>query len=246
MPSSRAVAGAAFASVALLLPLSLLVTGAAGAADPTPAPPTDASAALRAEYRLKAQELDRLRVYNTHLAALVEDQRDKLAGVDAERERARRVGQEIVPLMTRMLDNLERFVAADLPIMPEQRRARLAALRAMMSDAGIANAEKYRRIVAAYQAEMDIGRKPGTYRGDLERDGTTQIVNFFHLGRVLLAWQSEDRSVTAFWNPAADPPGWQDLPDEYRSHIDTAMRVADRQAAPVLLRLPVPAPVARP
>lgn len=202
----------------------------------------DQTTELLAEYRLRAQELDRLEAYNKHLGALVADQKEKLSQMDGEIEGALIVQQEIVPLMNSMIDNLAAFQAADMPILTEERSDRLQTLRDAMPDSDVTTAEKYRLIMAAYQSEMDIGRKIGTFSGEVVRNGQTQAVNFLHVGRILLAFQSEDRTQTAFWNKSMND--WDDLPAEYRNHIDQAMRVANKQAAPVLLQLPIHAPEA--
>ncbi len=205
---------------------------------------SDDTADLLADYRDKSQELTRLDAYNRHLEALLADQEARLAQMDGEMAGALEVRQAIVPLMDSMIDNLAAFIAADMPILLEERTRRLQRLRDHMGDAGITTAEKYRQIMEAYRIEMDIGRKIGTYAGTVTRDGRTQAVNFLYVGRVVLAYQSEDRSVTAFWNRAGDPPGWEDLPDAYRSHVDSAMRIANKQSAPDLIKLPVAAPEA--
>jgi hypothetical protein len=202
----------------------------------------DETTELLAEYRLKAQELDRLESYNRHLQNLVNDQTEKLAQMDGEIEGALVVQQEIIPLMNSMIDNLDAFVNADMPIRLERRTERVEKLRSLMPDSDVTTAEKYRQIMESYKTEMDIGRKIESYSGEVSINGQPQAVNFLAVGRIVLAYQSEDRSVTAFWNKAANPPGWEALPSEYRGAIDSAMRIANKQSAPNLMVLPVAAP----
>ena len=202
----------------------------------------DETTELLAEYRLKAQELDRLESYNRHLQNLVNDQNQKLSQMDGELEGALIVQQEIIPLMNSMIDNLDLFVQADMPIRLESRTEGVAKLRDMMPNSDVTTAEKYRQIMEAYKTEMDIGRKIESYSGEVSIDGQPQVVNFLAVGRIVLAYQSEDRSVTAFWNKSASPPGWEPLPNEYRGSIDSAMRIANKQSAPNLMILPVSAP----
>lgn len=202
----------------------------------------DETTELLAEYRLKAQELDRLNAYNTHLQNLVNDQTNKLNGMEEQLAGALIVQQEIIPLMNSMIDNLDAFVNADMPIRADQRRQTVATLRALMPDSDVTTAEKYRQIMEAYKNEMDTGRKIEAYNGEVTIDGQPQAVNFLAIGRIVLAYQSEDRTVTKFWNKTANPPGWEDLPGEYRTLIDNAMRIANKQSAPNLMMLPVAAP----
>jgi hypothetical protein len=204
----------------------------------------DETAELLGEYRLGTQTLDRLEVYNQHLQELVDDQNRVISGMDKQLADALVVQQEIVPLMNDMLDKLERFVELDMPILLTERRATIAKLREIMPDSGVTTAEKYRQMMEAYKSEMDIGSKISTYSDWLETGGQRRRVNFIHVGRILLAYQTEDLTETGFWDRSANPPGWAVLPDEYRGHIDQAMRIANKQAAPNLLKLPIPAPEA--
>lgn len=202
----------------------------------------DETAELLGEYRLGTQTLDRLQVYNKHLQELVDDQERVISGMDTQLADALVVQQEIVPLMNDMLDKLERFIELDMPILASERRGTITKLRSLMPDSGVTTAEKYRQIMEAYKSEMDIGSKISTYSDWLETGGQRRKVNFIHVGRILLAYQTEDLTETGFWDRTANPPGWAVLPDEYRSHIDQAMRIANKQAAPNLLKVPVPAP----
>ncbi|MFK7885892.1 MAG: DUF3450 domain-containing protein [Gammaproteobacteria bacterium] len=202
----------------------------------------DETTELLAEFRLKAQELDRLESYNRHLQNLVNDQNQKLAAMDGELEGALIVQQEIIPLMNSMIDNLDAFVKADMPIRIEDRKATVTKLRNIMPNSDVTTAEKYRQIMEAYKTEMDIGRKIESYSGEVTIDGQPQAVNFLAVGRIVFAYQSEDRTVTAYWNKSASPAGWEALPTEYRGAIDSAMRIANKQSAPNLMMLPVAAP----
>ena len=64
-------------------------------------------------------------------------------------------------------------------------------------------------------------------------------VDFLRVGRVLLAYQTQDRARTGFWNKQSRQ--WEPLPDSYRNAVTQGLRIARKQAAPDLLRLPVPA-----
>jgi len=71
----------------------------------------------------------------------------------------------------------------------------------MMPRADVTVSEKYRRIVEAYQLEMEYGRTIEAYRG--ERDGKT--VDFLRVGRVGLMYQSPDGKETGYWDAQRKP-----------------------------------------
>ena len=110
---------------------------------------------------------------------------------------------------------------------------------ASLDRADVNNAEKYRRILEAYQIENDFGRTIEAYRGSLEGDGETRTVNFLRFGRVALLYQTLDGREVGAWSQA--DRAWQTLDGSYRPAIRQGLRIARKQAAPDLLRLPVPA-----
>lgn len=200
----------------------------------------DQTAELLGEYRVATQQLDRVKIYNGHLQKLVDDQEREKADINRQLEDFVIVEQEIIPLMVNMIADLEEFIGADLPFHLEERRDRVAALKDNMDRANITISEKYRQIMNAYQIEVDFGRTIDTYVGDLSINNVTREVDFFRVGRILLAYQTLDRSETGFFNK--NTGDWETLPDSYRRPITEGIRIARKQAPPDLLRLPIPAP----
>ena len=203
-------------------------------------PASGQSADLLGDYRLAVQRLVQAKVYNQNLAQVVADQQRAMSGIDRKIDNYERSKQDLVPLMLDMIETLDRFIELDLPFHLDERRERVAKLRAGMNDSGIGDAEKFRRLMEAYQIEMDFGRTIDAGTGWLETNGPRREVNFLRVGRVVLAYQTHDRAETGFFNPSSRQ--WQTLPDEYRAHVAAGLRIAKKQAAPNLVRLPVAAP----
>ena len=111
-------------------------------------------------------------------------------------------------------------------------------LRKMMARADITNAEKYRAIMEAYQVENEFGRTIEAYRSTIERDGKEMTVDFLRFGRIALVYQTLDGNESGVWDQAAR--AWGPLDNSYRGSIRDGLRVARKQSAPDLIRLPVP------
>jgi hypothetical protein len=190
---------------------------------------------LLGEYRVAVQRLDRLQIYNENLAALVADQAREQADIDRQMASFHEVQQEIVPLMLDMIDDLAAFIELDMPFQLEERRGRVLRLREIMDRADVTVAEKYRQIMNAYQVEADFSRTLEAYDGRL---GDRRVA-FLRVGRVLLAYQTPDRAETGFWN--RNTRDWE-VANGFRNDVVEGLRVARKQAAPKLLRLPLAAP----
>src|SRR3546814_6970753 len=85
-----------------------------------------------------------------------------------------------MPLMLRMTDSLEKFVALDLPFLHNERQARIDNLKQALGDPQVNAGEKFRRILEAYQIEVDYGRTLGVERIDI--DGRSMDV--LRVGRI--------------------------------------------------------------
>jgi hypothetical protein len=142
--------------------------------------------------------------------------------------------------MARMISTLKKFIELDVPFLPEERTKRVNDLSAMMERADISVAEKFRRVLEAYQIEVDYGRTIEAYSGNLVVDGQDMEVDFLRIGRVSLVYQTRDGSRLGEWKQSAQQPGqWQALSQDYRLGINKALRIARKQLAPDLIMVPV-------
>ena len=67
-------------------------------------------------------------------------------------------------------------------------------------------------------------------------------MSFLRIGRVALLYLTLDGEQAGMWD--RESQSWQPLPSTYRIAIKKGLRIANKQAAPDLLRLPVGAPTA--
>jgi len=196
---------------------------------------------LERSYRQTLKEIDGLSVYNDYMERQLEGQAGELEDLRASIDRVSDVERQMMPLMMRMLEGLERFVALDVPFLPEERAERIDGLKTVMERSDVTVAEKFRRLMEAFQVENDYGRTIEAYQDTLQLAGSTLEVNLLRIGRVGLYFQTSDFSVTGMWDRSASR--WRLLDDEQSRHqVRQGLKMAGRQVAPDLLLLPVDAP----
>lgn len=191
------------------------------------------------EYRAVVDEAENLKVYNDHVQSLVDDQNMNITSLQRQIEGIEETKQGVVPLMYRMINTLDKFIELDVPVALEARKARVAKLRELMTRSNITTSEKYRQVLEAYQIENDYGNKIATYQGELNFEGNTINVDFFHMGRVVFVAQSLDMKHAWIWDNTER--AWKTLGDDYLRPITQAIRMARKQVAFDLVRLPVAA-----
>lgn len=195
------------------------------------------TATLLSEYRSEQDSIASLRQYNAQLETLIAAQQNDMLSTQEQIKQITVVGRELMPLMLRMLESLETFVDLDVPFLMQERRDRVIELKTIMNRADITNAEKFRRLLEAYQIENDYGRTIESYKGDIKNGETVRTVNFLRVGRVSLVYQTLDGSESGAWDQTKRT--WVELPSEYSSAVSKGLRIARKQAPPDLIRLPV-------
>jgi hypothetical protein len=173
------------------------------------------------------------------MRSLIASQEAEMTSLGDQVDRVEIVGRSVTPLMLRMIAALEQFVQLDVPFLLGERTKRVADLNTTMSRADVSTAEKFRQIMEAYQIENEFGRTIEAYRGTLSVEGKEITVDFLRFGRVALVYQSLDENQSGVWNK--ETKSWEQLDSGYRSAIRQGLRIARKQAAPDLIRLPLPA-----
>lgn len=197
----------------------------------------DETTDMLAEYREVLRQTQSLRAYNDQLDKLVNSQRAELESIGRQLKNIETTQRDIVPLMTKMVEVLEQFVALDIPFLQQERNNRIVALKTMMGRADVTLAEKYRRIMEAYQVETEYGRTIEAYQADLPQADDDRTVDFLRIGRVSLYYLTLDGMEAGIWDAASGQ--WQVLPDDYLQPVADGLKVARKQLPPDLLTLPV-------
>jgi len=193
---------------------------------------------LEDQYRAINKEIDGLKVYNRLMRAQVEGQTATLGDIALSMDQVDVINRQIFPLMKRMIDALEQSVALDFPFLMEERTKRMSDLEAIMERSDVSVAEKFRKVMEAYQIENDYGTTIEDYSQSLTIDGATRSFNMLRVGRIGLYFQSDDTRITGLWNN--ETRAWE-VDNSVRNEVRKGLRVARQLIAPELIIVPVPA-----
>lgn len=200
---------------------------------------TDQAQTKLQQFHVVTKEVDGLSVYNQQMQAQLDSQMTELAQLAKSMEEVSVIERQISPLMARMISTLDTFVTLDVPFLPSERTKRVEDLKTMMNRADIAVSEKFRRVLEAYQIEVDYGRTIEAYSGVLPIGGKKMDVDFLRIGRVSLVYQTRDGSRLGEWKHSSKGGQWQSLSQDYRLGINKALRIARKQLAPDLILVPI-------
>ncbi len=199
---------------------------------------SDATFRLQAEVEQLQAQIDNLSLYQQHMEQLIASQQQEMASKAEQLDGIAHTRQGVVPLMYHMLDGLHNLIEQDIPVRLASREQRLQDLKQMMTRADVAEAEKYRRILEAYQIEIDYGAKMGLYNGQIQlTDNDQRQVEVLYIGRVLLVARSSDNRSHWLWLQAQQQ--WQPLSSEQGIEVNKAFAMANKQQAPSLISLPL-------
>jgi len=193
---------------------------------------------LEDQYRAINKEIDGLKVYNRLMRAQVEGQAATLEDIALSMDQVDVINRQIFPLMERMIDGLKQSVNLDIPFLMAERAKRVGDLEAIMERSDVTVAEKFRKVMEAYQIENDYGTSSEFYEESLTIDGATRSFNMLRIGRIGLYFQSDDTKITGRWNN--DTRAWE-IDNSARNEVRKGLRMARQLIAPELIVIPVPA-----
>lgn len=190
-----------------------------------------------AEYRALLRENAVLTTYTSQLEKQVAQQQQLLISLEKNMANVRETRMELTPLMQQMVQVLTLFVEQDIPFLWQERQLRLAELNRLLDNPNISVADKYRRILEAYQIETEYGDTIETWQAQLPLSDADKTVQLIRVGRVALYYLTPDRNHAGYWDNSSRT--WLDLPATWLSKVKQAYEVADNKTVPTLLALPL-------
>lgn len=198
----------------------------------------DSARSMLERYRAATWQAQQLNVYAKQLEALLGAQEAEKTSLRQQLVEIERTERELTPLMLRMLDSIDKFVSLDLPFLKQERRERIENLKRLMADPEATSAERYRRLLEAYQVEIDYGRSLGVERAQVGSEGSAREVDVLRVGRASLFYLTLDGEEAGRWD--APSKQWQPIENEWRASIKKGLRIAREITAPDVLHLPMP------
>ena len=187
-------------------------------------------------YARTLAEADITARYNVQIEQQLRSQEQEIATLEQEIAALDGTAVDVQPLLQRMFDELAQFVAADVPFFKDERDQRVARLRELMANVDASASEKFRRLLEAYQIEMEYGRTMSFYKQALADGREAEMVR---LGRVTLLYRTVEGGETGYWDNQSKQ--WVPDPDS-AGQIEDALSIAKEERAPDLIIVPVPAP----
>jgi len=195
------------------------------------------------EFKRANDNLESLLVLNAGFRKQISIQEDQIETLDESIAGVEQVTREIPLLMEKMLASIEQFIDLDYPFHSDERASRIQFARDAIDNPDVSIAEKFRQVLVMYQTETSYGRTIETYPDTISLDGVDVDVNIARIGRVALLYQTTDRQQTGAWNNSNR--SWETLAaGDYRTAVQSAIRVASQLDAPRIIELPVLAPEA--
>jgi seryl-tRNA synthetase len=202
---------------------------------------SDQTQTLLMKYRQTLKQIDNAKVYNAQLTKIIQTQEEEKVSIKSQTAQLKDTAKGIVPLMVDMVANIKKFVELDVPFLPKERAKRVNDLETLLTRADVSTSEKFRRILEAYQVENEYGRTIESYRALKKTDGNEKTVDYLQVGRVAFLYQTLDGKETGAWDNKAKK--WVELGSEYKKSIQAGIKMAKKQTAPQLIKLPIAAPV---
>ncbi|MDI9347410.1 MAG: DUF3450 domain-containing protein [Methylacidiphilales bacterium] len=193
---------------------------------------------LLSQYKSVLKINEDLRVYNNQLEKQIIQQSVEKKEIRDSLEKSGLIERQIVPTMFKMISSLESFVPIDMPFDHAFRIDRIKELRTLMDRGDVEINEKFRKVAEVYMSEIEYGRTVSTYRDKVQYDGKELEVNVLRVGRISLAFQTDDKGLTASWNKKTGK--WEEVSAfTYKNAIHDAMKVARKQKSPEFIVVPV-------
>jgi len=192
---------------------------------------------LKKQYEMLTKQNDLLTDKSKHLKIQVDSQNalnEKLTRLEKE---SLRISKEIGPFIDDLNNQMNTFIASDLPFLIDERKNRLSRLNSVLEDSEVSIAEKFRKIMEVLFIEAEYGNTIEVYQDKILFNKENVLGNIFRLGRISLFFLSLDQKNAAYFNVGSKK--WTALDPYFIPEIQAAIEIGKKRRPVELLCLPL-------
>ncbi len=135
----------------------------------------DSGDAAAAEYAQLLQQIADMKLAIAHKEVYINSQQAEIESLRKQIADTQGVIDSVDPMLSKMTAAISNEIDADLPFNAEQRFARLGALEELVEDKEASPADKWRRALDVYNAEVNYGQTLEAYAGDHPSEPGTRL-----------------------------------------------------------------------
>ncbi|MCI0451304.1 MAG: DUF3450 domain-containing protein [Candidatus Latescibacteria bacterium] len=148
-----------------------------------------------------------------------------------------RLNDSLLDTLNAVTTRLESFVDQDLPFLMEERKARIAGVKAALARPDFTGAEKLRRVLEALQVEANYGSIAEVYQEKIIVNDEEIHADMVRVGRVSVYWLTPDGERVGEYDRAQAK--WVELDQKYVETIKVTREMALRMRSVEVIDLPL-------
>ena len=189
------------------------------------------------EHEENLEEIDSLTKYNANLSEQIKSQQKQIEIARNSISKIIETERKIPKLFLDMIEDLEKSVEKSLPFQKVIRINQIKDLSALIKQPGISIAEKFQKILAAYERENRYGKTIEAYNETITIGNEDLRAEILRVGRLALFYSTFSKERIGMWNESKK--AWTELKRPlFKQNIHTALSIAKNQEPPKLITLP--------
>lgn len=192
---------------------------------------------FEAEYTTLEQEFEKLSNEEKKLILDISQLEAGIHELNSSLKNIEEIASELDPFLKETVAQIEDLVENDSPMLVDERKNRVAALKKTVQSNDVTVSEKFRRTMETLFIEASYGNTVEVYQEKILLKGETLLADIFRLGRVSMFCTTPDNRLTGFYDRVNE--SWQPLPASYNDEILQAVKMGTKRRAMDFLTLPL-------
>ena len=189
------------------------------------------------EHEENLEEIDSLTKYNANLSEQLKSQQKQIEIARNSISKIIKTERKIPKLFLDMIEDLEKSVDKSLPFQKVIRTNRIKELSVLIKQPEISIAEKFQKILTAYERENRYGKTIEAYNETINIGDEELRAEILRVGRLALFYSTFSKERIGMWNESKK--AWTELKGPFfKQNIQTALSIARNQEPPRLITLP--------